>query len=65
MNLTTYFYREALSIRIKAGLLTCTISAILPIRRLADSGFQRAEILAVLTVARQSTIFTWFPIIPF
>lgn len=30
-----------------------------------DSGSQRAETMVVLTVARQSTIFTWFPIIPF
>jgi hypothetical protein len=47
----------------EAGLLTCNIFAILPVRLVADSGlFMGKNFFVLLTVARQFVILTRFPI---
>jgi len=51
---------KALSNRYQAGLLTCNIFTILPIPQ--NSGQTKGKNLVLLTVARQSVIFTRFPI---
>jgi hypothetical protein len=52
---------KALSIRMKAGLLTCNIFTVLPA---FGSGYSWAKTFALLTVAGQLVIYTQFPINP-
>jgi hypothetical protein len=55
-------YRESIVNSIKAGLLTCNISTILPISLMKQWTYYGQKLFMLLTVARQFVIYTRFPI---